>query len=83
MHHQPMSQHTVYKCDHCKKEIGAKPHISLMVSLGAGSGIAVPPGDSHSLWHTERLHASFLHFHNGKCVGEFFDNLIKKVPVKK
>ena len=79
-----MSQHTVYKCDHCKKEIGAKPHITLVLNTGhPGTGIAVPPSDSHALWTTKKLGVSFVHFHDGKCIAGYFDALIKSAGEKK
>lgn len=79
-----MSRDIVYKCDHCKRAIGAKPHITLVLNIGhTGTGIAVPPKDTHGLWKTNRLNDSFLQFHDGKCIGAYFDALIKKVPVKK
>lgn len=76
-----MSQQTIYKCDQCRKEIGDKIHITLMLSRGPGTGIAVPKPH----WHTEQLNGNFLHFHSGKCIGEYFDALIKKqqLPAKK
>lgn len=72
-------QQTVYKCDHCKKEIGRKSHITLMFSRGTGTGIAVPNNDpTHSRWETKPFSENFVHFHSGKCAGAYFDALIVK-----
>ncbi len=80
-----MSQHTLYKCDHCKREIGRKVHISLAIgSNGMTTGVAVPPpGDHGGAWKVAGLPHNFLHFHDGKCIGAFFDDLIKKQSKKK
>lgn len=78
-----MSQHTVFKCNHCKKEIGEKIHISLMIgSNGISSGIAVPPHDNVQ-WRVRGLPENFLHFHDEKCLGNFFGDLIKTVANSK
>lgn len=80
-----MSQHTLYKCDQCKKEIGDNPHISLVIANHVNaSGIALPPNAERGIWIVcERINGDFLHFHNGKCIGLFFDALIKKATTKK
>lgn len=79
-----MSKHTVYKCDHCKRDIGAKPHITLVLAVNhPGTGIAVPPKDTHGLWKTNRLNDSFLQFHDGKCIAAYFDALLKKASAKR
>lgn len=79
-----MSRITVYKCDQCKRDIGARAHITLVLRVDhPGTGIAVPPKDSHGLWKTNRLNDSFLQFHDGKCIGAYFDALLKKVATKK
>lgn len=71
-----MSQHIVYKCNNDGKEIGAKTHITLTLMLSTGTGIAVP-GKNKWEWATKRFNENFLHFHNGKCAGEWFDKQIK------
>ena len=79
-----MSQHTIYKCDHCKREIGRKVHITLAIgSNGITTGIAVPPpAENRCDWSVVGLPHNFLHFHDGKCIGAFFDELIKKQSLK-
>lgn len=71
-------QQVVYKCDSCKKEIGSQPHISLMFSDNAATGIAVPPAIEGMAWKVNPIGKRFVHFHNAKCIGEYFDTLIKK-----
>ena len=76
-------QKTVYYCDECKKNVGDKYHISLGLNKGA-SGIAVPPGQKEFggldlSWRVERVESGFMHFCNGKCLGTFFDKMMKKV----
>ena len=79
-----MSRHTIYKCDQCKREIGAKPHITLVLNLShSGTGIAVPPTHTNGLWKTNRLNDSFLQFHDGKCIAAYFDGLLKKASTKR
>lgn len=80
-----MSQHTIYKCDHCKKEIGREAHISLAIgSNGQSTGIAVPPpGEKGGAWRVSGLPYNFLHFHDGKCIGAFMDARIKEATQKK
>lgn len=73
-------QKTVYKCDQCGREIGEKPHISLVLNINHdGCGIAVPPlkkGDKHSgrysLWTTKRFDRSFIHFCNEEHLAKYF-----------
>lgn len=70
-----MSHKTIYECDQCKKEIGKKNHITLMLSAGSGTGIA-----KYSLglgWTTVHLGANFIHFCNAKCIGTYFDIRLK------
>lgn len=79
-------QEVVYKCDFCKEIIGKKKHIS--VSFGAYSGIALPPEvepilsvplNKRDRWAvSENLQGKFMHFCNGKCIGGFFRELLKK-----
>lgn len=77
-----MSRTIVYKCDQCKKEIGAKAHITLLLnSNGPGTGIAVPPANGN-MWRTARLPLNFMQFHDGKCIGAYFDSAIKKATEK-
>lgn len=64
-------QQTVYKCDHCKKEIGKIHHVSLMVNLGV-SGIAIPPKAPSNTWMMRRLPSGFLHFCNPEHLSAFF-----------
>ena len=79
-----MSQHIVYKCDQCKKEIGQKPHISLVVANHMNaSGVAIPPSAKQATWGVyQKINGQFLNFHDGKCIGLFFDGLIKKATTK-
>lgn len=79
-------QTTQYHCDQCRKIIGPKKHISLMVSSSYGSGIAVPPdpkkksseeGPKWSLMPSG-IRSEFLHFCNGACIGRYFTSIIKK-----
>lgn len=79
-----MSQHTVYKCNQCKKEIGQKTHITLVFANHMNaSGIAVPPKGNNSWEVHQTLSGHFVHFHNGKCIGLYFDSLIKMTTSKK
>jgi len=80
-----MSQHTVYKCDQCKREIGQKAHVSLVFANQMNaSGIAVPPKGGNNSWGmSNTLNGRFVHFHDGKCIGLYFDALIKKATNKK
>lgn len=79
-------QKTIYKCDECKKEIGEKPHISLVMNNSV-NGIALPPnhpkGQSH--WYVQRIHG-FLHFCSAEHLAKWFEKEIAKyavLPVKK
>lgn len=76
---------TVFICDACNREIGIKPHVSLMINNGhGGCGIAIPNKKGSGPWALERIKHNFVHFHNGKCVGAYFDKLITEAtkPVK-
>lgn len=56
-------QQTVYKCDQCKREIGKKPHISLVLNQNhMGCGIAVPPAEGKSAWRVVHFARNFVHF---------------------
>lgn len=78
-------QKTVYKCDQCLKEIGAKKHISL--HFDRFSGIAVPPSTDEmvkfekgfsNVWKVESsLQGEFVHFCNSICIQRYFSNLLK------
>lgn len=72
-----MSRNLVYKCDAAGKEIGRKMHITLMVSQGRGTGIAVPVrGDG---WRTTQAPVStLLNFHGTNCIARYFSKLIEK-----
>ena len=77
---------SVFKCDKCKQEIGAKAHISL--SFGNSSGIAVPPSDDEMVkfqkgfgntWQVkEKLQGKFVHFCSTDHLKAYFDALILK-----
>lgn len=76
---------SIYECDHCKKEIGKKPHISLFLDTrrsNDANGIALPPGYKKNplvnLWIVKGFGTNFLHFCNGKCIGAFFAEQLKK-----
>lgn len=78
-----MSQKTSFYCDQCKKEIGKNVHITLVLNTSnSGTGIALPPTGVRG-WITTQLPQNFIHFHNGKCIGAYFDNLIRKATPKK
>lgn len=76
-------QEVVYKCDHCKKEIGKNFHISLGLNKGL-SGIAIPPlvakDYAHSVnsWRVQSVESGFIHFHV-VCIGEYFKKMAHKV----
>ena len=74
-------QQTVYKCDHCKREIGKVPHISLMLNLGV-SGVAVPP-KSGGPWLIERLPSGFIHFCRIEHLTAFFKAELDKTKKTK
>ncbi len=75
-------QKSVYTCDHCKRLIGQKMHVSLHTHNNSLSGIAVPPKDVAgddilgnnfgNVWKVTPLPATFMHFHL-ECVGEYFE----------
>lgn len=74
-----MSQHTVYKCDHCDKEIGKKPHVSLNLS-SVVSGISLPPKskrNNSSSWNVKSI-LGFLHFCTPSHISAYFTNKIKE-----
>lgn len=76
---------TVYKCDHCKVEIGDKKHISLQ--FANYSGIAIPPSTDEMVKFTkgfgntwkvvESLQGKFVHFCNHVCLGRYFGEIYK------
>ena len=84
-------QKSAYYCDHCKKIIGDKIHISLNMNVGL-SGLAVPPTDSklaaeylmnpNHRWHIERVPNGFMHFHV-LCIGKYFEIWTNKLLIKK
>ena len=81
-----MSRVSYYKCDGCGKPTGEKPHITLFVGGGAGSGIALPPGHprgSDDGWHTAHGFSGLYHFHSGKCAAIFLDRMFAKATDKK
>lgn len=74
-------QKTVYTCDcPCKRVIGEKPHISLVLQTNhAGCGIAIPPlkrGDTHTgmytHWSVRRFPQNFVHFINEEHLARYF-----------
>jgi hypothetical protein len=81
---------SVFKCDKCKKEIGAKPHITL--SFGNSSGIAIPPSKDEmvkfqkgfgNVWKVhEKLQGKFMHFCSTEHLKMFFDELMKRATDK-
>lgn len=74
-----MSQKPQYICDGCQKPIGEKPHLSLVFNQNQACGIAIPPTKKKTFWNVDRLQDStFLHFHNGKCIGAWADGLLAK-----
>lgn len=78
-------QRSIYECDHCKKEIGKIPHVTMAIgSNGHASGIAFPPGTLFAKgmvlserWLTRGFPANFMHLHV-KCATPFFEALVKK-----
>ncbi len=74
-----MSQKTTYECDECKKTIGDNPHISLQFTNY--SGISLPPkskGNISPYWAVSNsMNGKFMHFCNGKCIGDYFGQLMK------
>lgn len=75
-------QVTVYKCDHCKKEIGAKTHITLNLNTQhSTTGIAVRDLVTGT-WRVHDAPRNFIHFHDGKCIGAYFDGLLKQYDKK-
>lgn len=70
-------QQTVYKCDECSNEIGAKKHISLNIGHSY-SGIATPPTKGGQWEVKNKINGKFMHFCNGQCIGRFFSALMKK-----
>lgn len=74
-------QRTVYICDQCGQEIGAKYHLSLAFG-GPFSGVAVPPTQPQNptdRWQmSHKLNGKFVHFCTGKCAGNYFSALIAK-----
>jgi hypothetical protein len=75
-------QKVVYKCDSCKREIGVKPHISLVLNTNSmACGIALPPlwpGNKSNQWRVERQHANFLHFCSGEHMGKYFEASLRQ-----
>ena len=69
----------VFKCDadNCHKEIGPKKHITLMLSRGPGSGIALPPAKGGGSWHTKSLPSNWLHFCGAPCLAYYFRKLME------
>lgn len=75
-------QRTIYQCDECEKEIGKKPHLSIMLhNNNHGCGVAIPPrspGNTQSSgWQVVGFGKNFVHFCNGQCAGRFFAKQIK------
>lgn len=77
-----MSQKTKYYCDHCNKEIGNNPHISLGIANLGYSGIALPPSHSRNpkseYWHVDQFEAGLKHFCTSKCLGQYFEKILKE-----
>lgn len=69
-------QKTIYMCDQCKKEIGTKKHISLVLTHQY-SGIAVPPNKKKDKWTVETLLPNFVHFCGPGCIALFFNQALK------
>ena len=82
-------QKSAYYCDHCKKVIGEKHHISLNMHTNL-SGIAVPPfslfgeDDGPANWTVKSVPFGFMHFHLD-CIEKYFKNMAAKCmkPKKK
>lgn len=86
-----MTQIASYRCDGCKKVIGEKIHISLLVQGSPANGVAIPPGhklnegglhydEENVHWYVNRaIKGQLYHFHNGDCAKKFFDNILKEV----
>lgn len=70
-------QKTVYICDQCGVVIGGKKHLSLQFSNF--SGVAVPPKRNEGWGVHNKLTGKFMHFCNGRCIGAYFTELMKKV----
>ncbi len=69
-------QKVIYLCDGCGREIGKKKHVSLFINTNQqASGIAVPPAKSGP-WAVSKFKQYFVHFHNGKCAGLYFDKIL-------
>lgn len=63
--------------DDCKKEIGNKKHITLMLGGGPGTGIAIPPAKDGGSWHTVALPAHWIHFCGAPCLAHYFKILME------
>lgn len=68
----------VFRCDQCKKVIGARPHISL--SFGSASGVAMPPNPlfPHSWDVKQSVSGKFAHFCTVDHLAKYFDGLFAK-----
>ncbi len=68
-------QLTIYKCDQCKKEIGDKKHVSANFTNYSG----IFHKNKLERWEAKKsIQGQFMHFCNGKCIGAYFSNLMKK-----
>jgi len=65
---------TVYTCDHCGKEFGDEPHLSM--SFKDHSGWVFK--DKGIWYHRQRLTSGIKHFCNEKCLSVFFNRSSNK-----
>lgn len=77
-------QLTVYKCDQCKKEIGAVAHFTLnFCGNGNTTGVAKPPktaANTANHWKVSTFPRAWIHLHFG-CVSKYFEKLAKEAGV--
>lgn len=75
-------QKTIYQCDQCKKEIGAKAHVTMnFAGNGNTSGVATPPGTHANGWYVVQFPRNWIHLH-GACVEKYFKALVETAEKK-
>ena len=63
---------TIYKCDNCGKKLGKNKHLS--ITLARHSGWVK---ESLGAWRHFKEVGGIKQFCNGKCLGEYFEEILK------
>lgn len=85
-------QKSAFYCDQCKKVIGDKVHITMVLNGGPCSGIAIPPTHipkgpltldvASGQWRVRKV-SGFMHFCSSEHLAAYFQKLIDEVDGEK